>query len=373
MREICSLVGGLPLAVRLAGRYLAQTEVEAGEYLAWLRETPLEALHSGDRQHESVSVLLERSLQRVSEEARSSLGAISLLTLDSFAAQAPAAALDAPQGEVGRWLGELVDYGLLSRDGQRYAVTHALIHTYAGEHHRPDDQVVRRLAGSYHALARAETRQGVVGYARLDEERPHVMRVLAVYVEREVWGLAQSLASVIDGYLGLQGHWTEWIQALDNGLAAARGAGDRQQEGVFLGKLGRAYSGLRLGQVHEAIGYYERALAISQEVGDRHAEGAHLGDLGRAYNDLGKLDDAIDYYERALAISQEVGDRHGEGLISAAWGVPTASWGRWMRRSTTTSVRWPSPRRSATGEWRPWRAGTWGCCTKRRTPPGPWR
>lgn len=35
VRQICQLLGGLPLAVRLVGRYLAQHEEEAADYLAW--------------------------------------------------------------------------------------------------------------------------------------------------------------------------------------------------------------------------------------------------------------------------------------------------------------------------------------------------
>ena len=38
--QICQLVGGLPLAVRLAGRYLAQTSETSVEYLAWLKQLP---------------------------------------------------------------------------------------------------------------------------------------------------------------------------------------------------------------------------------------------------------------------------------------------------------------------------------------------
>ena len=49
-RSICSLLGRLPLAIFLAGRYLSHRRQLAGDYLAWLKETPLEAL---DRARES--------------------------------------------------------------------------------------------------------------------------------------------------------------------------------------------------------------------------------------------------------------------------------------------------------------------------------
>ena len=68
--RICELVGGLPLAVTLAGKYLAQRQQDAADYLAWLRATPLAALDFGQRQRDSVPVLLERSLAQVTESAR---------------------------------------------------------------------------------------------------------------------------------------------------------------------------------------------------------------------------------------------------------------------------------------------------------------
>ena len=46
-REICDRVGNLPLAVRLAGKYLATSGLLASEYLNWLRGTVLEALDFG--------------------------------------------------------------------------------------------------------------------------------------------------------------------------------------------------------------------------------------------------------------------------------------------------------------------------------------
>ena len=47
--DIVRLLGGLPLALYLCGRYLAQRHQQAGEYVDWLKEEGLEALHFGER------------------------------------------------------------------------------------------------------------------------------------------------------------------------------------------------------------------------------------------------------------------------------------------------------------------------------------
>jgi hypothetical protein len=70
IRKICELVGGLPLAVTLAGRYMAATQDSPANYLDWLEQELLLALHHGEHQHESIPVLLRKSLARASERAR---------------------------------------------------------------------------------------------------------------------------------------------------------------------------------------------------------------------------------------------------------------------------------------------------------------
>ncbi len=309
-RQICELVGGLPLAVRLTGRYLAQMEEEAADYLAWLKEMPLQALDHGQRRLESVPYLLERSLDRVSEETRQVLAVVGLLALAPFGREVVAAALEVSAGQVSRWLGELVNYGLLLGSGRHYEVSHVLVHTYA--HRRMGSgEAVGRVAAYYNAFASEQRKLGLEGYARLDVERAHLMAVLTNCVERENWEAGRGLVWVMDSYLDIRGYWTERKTAIKAGLAAVRVLRDRQGEGAFLSNLGSTY--IALGQVEKAIEFYEQALLISHEIEYRQGEGADLGNLGLAYGTLGQVEKAIEFYQQALAISHEIGDRRGEG------------------------------------------------------------
>jgi tetratricopeptide (TPR) repeat protein len=309
--RICELAGYLPLAVRLAGRYLDETGETAGEYVAWLEETPLEALDHGERRMESVEVLLRKSLAQVSEGACAVLGVVGLLALAPFGREPIAAALDVAPNRLRKPLGELVSYGLLSRNEEWYEVSHALVHTYARERVQPEDEVVTRLAAYYVALAETESEKGLPGYRRLDTERGHLMRVLGMSAERGRWEAVRSLVWAVEDYLDICGYWTDLVTAIEKGLAAARNLNDLRDEGAHLGNLGNAYSAL--GQVEKAIEYYEQALAIAREIGHRQGEGNHLGNLGNAYSALGQVEKAIEYYEQALAIDREIGYRQGEG------------------------------------------------------------
>jgi len=317
--QICKLTGYLPLAVRLAGRYLDETGETASEYLTWLEETPLEALSHGKRRQESVDVLLKKSLAQVSEEACRVLGVVGLLALAPFDRAPIAAALDLSSRQLHKPLGELVSYGLLSHSEEWYEVSHALVHTYARKRVEPEAEAVTRLAAYYDALAREQQERGLPGYRRLDIERGHVMRVLRTCAEQGRWEAVRSLVWAVEDYLDICGYWTERVQALETGVEATQALEHRRDEGAFLGNLGLAYSDL--GQVEKAITYYEQALAIAREIGHRQGEGAHLGNLGVAYRDLGQVEKAITYYEQALAIAREIGHRQGEGADLGNLGV----------------------------------------------------
>src|SRR5690606_26757563 len=70
---ICTLLGCLPLALRLAGSYIVTRNFTAPEYLELLQETPLTALHLEARQHKSVEVLLHKSVEQLDESVLQTL------------------------------------------------------------------------------------------------------------------------------------------------------------------------------------------------------------------------------------------------------------------------------------------------------------
>ncbi len=169
--RISELVGGLPLAVRLVGRYLDQTGEAAKEYLVWLETTPIQALAQGEHKGDSVLVLLERSLKQVSQEAKEVLGVVGRLALAGFGVEPIAVALGLEERATRNLLGELVSYGLLLRSEMGYEVSHVLVHTYADKRVAVADEVMGRLVGYYTELAKAESKKGPEGYRRLDTER----------------------------------------------------------------------------------------------------------------------------------------------------------------------------------------------------------
>lgn len=323
-QRISELVGRLPLALRLVGRYLNETEENAANYLTWLETTPLTALDQGKRSEQSVPLLLTRSLAQVSATARQVVDVVGLLALAPFDRETIAVALELSTPVVMQALGELVNYGLLLRPVESYEVTHALIHTYARSQltSTTDSKVIERLAAHYMAVVDAHPDD----FSRLNQLRPHVLMLLRIGSERTAWTTVSALVKAIDKYLDLQGYWTERITTLHAGLAAAQALQNEQDEGNQLGRLGITYA--NLGHVEQAITYYAQALNVHKAIGYREREGVWLGNLGSAYRVLGQVEQAITYYEQALAIAQELGDRRREDVWLGNLGIVYDSLGQ---------------------------------------------
>lgn len=320
-RGIVAAVGGVPLALRLVGRYLGLYEVEAAEYLAMWRETPLEALvrvAEGEHQYENMWKVLYHQTLRLSDGAARLLHVCSWLALAPFPAEWLTVATDwLDEGATQGYLAELVNHCLLMRGEKAYQVAHALIHTYA-QRLTPLEGAAdgKRLAGYLAGFAESHADKGMAGYGVLNPVRGHLVGCVAACVQQRAFAEANRLVWAVHEYFYMQGFMLDLVQVLGEGLTAARalrreGQDKRHDELAHLNHLGNACR--TLGQVEKAIGYYEEALAIADEMGDLPNKGNCLSGLGIAYCNLGEIEKGIEYLEKGLVIVREIGDRQGEG------------------------------------------------------------
>ena len=308
VKKICELTGGLPLAVSLAGKYICETGESVEEYLNYLETTTLEALDHGKRKHKSVPILLDRSFHQVSNNAKDILGLAGVISFSSFSKDLVQAGL--PDLSIKKSLNELLGYGLINRIDNRFIISHALIHKYARERHKPENSVIEKLVKYYRTYSKECIKQGPKGYALLDIERSHIMRLIEECKHRELWLWINEIILVVEEYLSMCGYWADRINALELSVNATQYLKDKNSEGVHVSHLGLAYSDI--GEIEKAIKYYEKGLAISRNIKNRKGESSDLGNLGVAYNVLGQTEKAKSYYEQALNISREIKHRKGE-------------------------------------------------------------
>jgi tetratricopeptide (TPR) repeat protein len=115
------------------------------------------------------------------------------------------------------------------------------------------------------------------------------------------------------------------IKYYEQAMHLAQAAGNRWNEGVWLGNIQNCYA--ELGQIAKSIDYIKQSLAIRREVHDRAGEAQDLGNLGNCYADIGQSAQALDHYQQSLAINRELGSLEGEALDSSNLGLRYAESG----------------------------------------------
>ncbi|MCI5167001.1 MAG: hypothetical protein D3903_13135, partial [Candidatus Electrothrix sp. GM3_4] len=127
VQGICTKLGGWPVALRIAGRYLSSTGESTADYLRWLKQEPFKELGDGEHQEENAALLLRRSVAQVNEDARLVLGLAGCLAFATLAVAPIMALLEDDERRRRTAVNELVNYGLLERRKERLHIGHALI------------------------------------------------------------------------------------------------------------------------------------------------------------------------------------------------------------------------------------------------------
>ncbi|MCI5219969.1 MAG: tetratricopeptide repeat protein, partial [Candidatus Electrothrix sp. LOE2] len=318
VQGICKILDGWPVGLRIAGRYLGSTGESAADYLQWLEKEPFKELGDGTHQEENAALLLRRSVAQVSDDARLALGMAGCLAFAPIARKPVAYVLEGDERRARKALSELVNYGLLEMKGERWQISHALVHTYARTELALSTDALKRLAKLYMFFCYTVSKEGVQGYARLDAERAHCLRLMESCLNSKLWEEVKLLVQAIYIYLDRQGWWTEQLAAWGMRLTAARKTGDRRDESRCLNSLG--FTCARRGEHDKALSWNEQCLPINRELGDREGEGATLNNIGNVYRAQSKYEQALEYFEQSLSIWREVGYRKGEGTTLVSIG-----------------------------------------------------
>ena len=313
IERISELLGGWPVALRLAGHYLHSTGEPAVDYLRWLEQEPFKELGDGEQhQADNAALLLQRSAAQVGEDSRLVLGLAGCLAFDLLAVAPMIALLEGDERRSRIAVNELVNYGLLERRDDRLHIGHALIHQYAAKHLGLSKEALERVAHYYIGWCERQSAAGLPGYALLDDERAHCLRLIAACLDRELWQEVQGLEGAIHIYLDRQGYWTDRLAALEIRLATARHIGNRKDEAQCQNDLG--YTCRRRGDNEKALAYYEQSLTIRRELDDREGESENLNNISMIYRQQGRCEQALQQYEQSLEIRREIENRKGEGV-----------------------------------------------------------
>jgi len=311
VQGICKILDGWPVGLRIAGRYVSSTGETAADYLRWLAQEPFQELGDGEHQEENAALLLRRSVAQVSDDARLALGLAGTLAFAPIAHEPVAAILDGDERRTRKALGELVNYGLLERQGERWRISHALIHTYARKEMLLSRENLKQLAGCYTFFAAVNGKAGALGYVHLDKERAHCLHLLETCLKYSLRTEMYGLIAAIYNYLDRQGYWTDQISVANMFLCLAEKNRNHYDKAWSLNSLGYAYNKRR--EYAKAFNCYKQSLAIRRKIGDKQGVGATQINIAGIYSKQGNYAMALQYCEQSLAIMREVGDKELEG------------------------------------------------------------
>ncbi|MFD9698097.1 NB-ARC domain-containing protein [Lentzea sp. NPDC059081] len=319
-RELVSLCGDLPLAVRIAGNRLAtRPHWSLGYLVRQLRDEHLrlDALAAGDLQVRSV---FEMSFQRLSPRARKTFRRVAAVPRADFGRELAAVAAGVPENEAEAALAELVEVSLLTPVGGGSLRFHDLIRIFARERleteepqevrDRLRDQVLSHLievaieAGGLFfpdvvevpADSRFPTREAARDWLEREEKNWAAAQrdAAALGWHREVLRLARSMHWYADSR-ELECRWDEVNQL---GLDAARALGDRQAEVEMLNELGWAQYMCR-NENEVGLATHTVALALAEEIGDEHGQAVAHCFIGIELMRLGRGEEGMAHTRRA--------------------------------------------------------------------------
>ncbi|GHO41921.1 tetratricopeptide repeat protein [Ktedonospora formicarum] len=329
-------VGGLPLALTLLGNFL-RTQAHSGQprrihaALERLRRAD-ERLHLTEPQaligsHPSLEVgtplslqvAIGISVQQISSDARTTLGALAVFSPkpNTFSEEA-AMEVSAMPVET---LDELSDAGLLESSGPERYTLHQTIADYAVT--LLSETTARERLATYYVR---HTKKHWLDYAELDRENHNILTALeAAYTLSMQQSLVQGTHAFAP-FLITRGLYAVAETLLQRSLAAARTLAipsEQVRAQFHLGKIAE----LRSNYI-EAHATWQNALPLAREHADISGSAKILRELGNLAHSQGEPEQARQFLSQALEAQIQIGDQLGAAETQCTLGDLIADQGQ---------------------------------------------
>ncbi|MER6305552.1 tetratricopeptide repeat protein [Streptomyces sp. NPDC001657] len=329
LTELAVELGDLPLALRQAGAYMAQTAVEPGEYLTELRKGLAGVLPKppvDDEQQKTIALLWSVTLLTL---RLSHPDAVLLLRVLAYCAPnpLPRSVLDGAlpaRLRVAEALGVLAAYSLVTLTADEVTVhrlLQAVLRAEAGGRRPSPDQAKAADASALAVAllddaAPAEATSGdVTGWPLWERLLPHVEAVVAHRDGLEPLPELANLMGRTGTYLHARGHLTLALDLRRRALELSQRLHGPRHPDTLTHMNNLAVTLSEASEYAEAEPMLRETLRINQEIhGERHlSTAASLGNLGHALTHLGRHEEALAPSETALEIVRDaLGEDHSE-------------------------------------------------------------
>jgi tetratricopeptide (TPR) repeat protein len=344
--ELIEVCARLPLALRIAA-----TRVTSRRF-ATVAEVVDDISHDRDQgeivggvgdDHSTVRTVFDWSFNRLPQVQARVFRLLGLHPGPEFSGHAVAALAGVEVDVARRYMESLANCHLVEPVGRDRWRIHDLLHTYAGQRTELDDTLDERDAALSRMLCwYATTALGadrvvfpgpvrvpvVVGTTGVEptwvDRAPAAGWLTAEYITL----LAAQDAAAARGWHGLvialavavrflafreRALSTLYIQAVTQGIAAARAMEDHRVEGLLLCNRGDTL--VTVGRLGEAEADYMRELTLGEELKDQRLRMEGLSSLGLVRLHQDRLEEARSYFERALALAHGIDSGRAEAVV----------------------------------------------------------
>jgi tetratricopeptide (TPR) repeat protein len=334
--EIAKLCGYIPLALQIAGTFLAvNSDWTPEEYMKRLKAERLKLLKGNDADPKfDLEAVVALSYRQLIGDERKYWRMLSVFPT-SFRREAALALWELDENTGHDLLSKLNRMSLLDYDekSERYSL-HDLLVDYALLQLEDEEEEEARLKHASHYMNVMSVADDLylkgsdnilLGLRLFDLEWEHIRVGQNWAADNHV--KSKVIARLCSNYtssmycIDLRLHPRELISWLGAALLADRYLGDRRGEGNALGNLGLAYAAL--GDARKAIDFYEQRIVIAREIGDRRGEGNALYNMGLALHGLEEKDRAFELVKAALKIYEAIESPVAESARNALkeWGL----------------------------------------------------
>jgi tetratricopeptide (TPR) repeat protein len=386
-QKLALALGNLPLALRLAGRMLANDRRNPQPCAALLQtwQARLDDLRGYEQrpgmgdERLSLDAIIGLSYQALPDDAAQAAVALSVLgaTPLDWDWEAMAAVWERDEEATTTLEATLMSSGLLDYDetSRRYSL-HQTVQAFLA--HRCTDPAYAQRHAAYYAALMQRCNQEAGHESTIDDALATLDREIGQIERGQAWVVNTPPASWRDAllidyafacgiYFGLRGRYGQMIEWLKAGRAAAQRHGRARDAAGLLGNIATVYqrtgrydeavaadeeivtifrkAGLdaetamalnnlgtvykQQGRYEDAITHYQQGLEIAQRLGDTATTAITLGNLGEVYRSQGRYEDAIAHYQQSLTITQRIGDTAGTAATLGNLGIVYHSQGRY--------------------------------------------
>lgn len=377
-RELARELGGLPLALQVAGRLLEEEASygwDISELLAELREgkkllqskAPVSTGGLSGTVSPTVEALLRTSFDRLDASSQKCFRRLAIMSPkpSTFDYEAVEAVCDLEDGR--GQIRSLVQRGLLEKASNGRFTVHPVLRMFS-------KLLLDEDSAELHDAGKRHSRHFLSVFARTKNlyltDLFHASKMLETNWEnvQAGWPWAAShyetddeAARLCIDYLVAGEPWLnfrftaeEHVDWACTAVRAARRLDDASAEAHSLSRLAVAYqSAARLGEAKDC---HEVAIKKFRELGDTRGEGRATADLGTYFKVTGDPVSAERCYKKQIAITQKFGDRRNEAAARGNLGLIYRDWGKYdeaIREISTAAKIFKriNDRREEAGAW----------------------